>query len=118
MKTVLIVDDAAFMRMILKNILNKNGFEIIGEAENGRIAFAKYKELRPDIVTMDLTMPEIDGIEATKEIIKFDPQAKIIMISAMGQEPMVKEAVLSGAKGFIVKPFKEDVISNAINKIL
>lgn len=117
MKKVLIVDDAAFMRVSIKNMLSKNGYEIIGEAENGKIALQKYQELGPDVVTMDITMPEMDGLTSLKKILELDPGANIIMISAMGQESMVREAVLSGAKGFIVKPFKEDVIVAALNNL-
>lgn len=117
MARVLIVDDAAFMRASLKLMLEKNGFQVIGEAENGLVGIKKYKELSPDIVTMDITMPEMDGIQAIKEIMKVDPKSKIIVVSAMGQEPYVREAVLSGAKGFIVKPFKEDQIVKALGKI-
>lgn len=117
MKKVLIVDDAAFMRMTLRRILEKNGFEVIGEAENGEIGVTKYKELKPDLVTMDMTMPEKDGIAALKGIKEYQPQAKVIMISAMGQEAMVKEAVVSGAKAFIVKPFQENYVVETLNKI-
>ncbi len=117
MKKVLIVDDAIFMRSALKMMLEKNGFEVIGEAENGSVAIQKYKLLRPDIVTMDITMPEMDGIEALKVIRAFDGNAKIITISALGQECYVREAVMSGAKGFIVKPFKEDQIIKVLNKL-
>jgi two-component system, chemotaxis family, chemotaxis protein CheY len=117
MKKVLIVDDAAFMRVSIKNMLAKNGYEIIGEAENGKIAIQKYQELSPDIVTMDITMPEMDGLASIKKILEYNPSANIIMISAMGQESMVREAVLSGAKGFIVKPFKEEAIVSALNNI-
>lgn len=118
MKRVLIADDAAFMRALIKKILDKNGFKVVGEAENGKVAVMKYKELKPDIVTMDITMPEVSGTEALKSIREFDPEAKVIMISAMGQEVMVREAILMGAKSFIVKPFKEDHIIKTINKIL
>ncbi len=117
MKKVLIVDDAAFMRVSIKNMLTKNGYEVIGEAENGKIALQKYQELGPDVVTMDITMPEMDGLTSLKKILEMDPGANIVMISAMGQESMVREAVLSGAKGFIVKPFKEDVITAALNNL-
>jgi len=117
MSKVLIVDDAAFMRISIKNMLTKNGYEIIGEAENGAIGVEMYKELQPDIVTMDITMPEMSGLDALKEIIKTDPQAKVVMVSAMGQEAMVREAIVSGAKGFIVKPFKEEGIIAAIKKL-
>lgn len=115
---VLVVDDADFMRYTIKLMLNKNGFTVVGEAENGNIAIKKYMELKPDIVTMDITMPEMSGIEALKNIMQFDSKAKIVMISAMGQELMVKEAIMFGAKSFIIKPFKEDVIIKTLNKIL
>lgn len=118
MKKVLIVDDAAFMRMAIKNYLVKNGFEDIEEAQNGMEALQKYKELKPDIVTMDITMPEMTGLEALKAIIDFDSNAKVVMVSAMGQEIMVKEAIMNGAKSFIVKPFKEDHVVKTLIKIL
>ncbi|MGE5613580.1 MAG: response regulator [Bacillota bacterium] len=117
MKRVLIVDDAAFMRMSLKNMLERNGFRVVGEAENGIFALSKYKELKPDIVTMDITMPEMNGIEALKKIRAFDSKAKIVMVSALGQEPMIKEAILSGADYFIVKPFKEEHVVEVLNKV-
>jgi two-component system chemotaxis response regulator CheY len=117
MAKVLIVDDAAFMRISIKNMLTKNGYEVVGEAENGKIGVEKFKELSPDIVTMDITMPEMSGLEALKEIMTANPAAKVIMVSAMGQEAMVREAIMSGAKGFIVKPFKEDGIVSAIQKL-
>lgn len=117
MKKVMIVDDAAFMRISIKNILVKNGYEVCCEAENGAVAIAKYKEMQPDIVTMDITMPEMDGLASIKEILAFNPKANVIMVSAMGQESMVRDAILSGAKGFIVKPFKEDVILSAFQNI-
>ena len=117
MSTVLIVDDAAFMRISIKNMLTKNGYEVVGEAENGAIGVQMYKDLQPDIVTMDITMPEMSGLDALKEIQKADPKAKVVMVSAMGQEAMVREAIVSGAKGFIVKPFKEDGIIAAMKKL-
>lgn len=117
MKKVLIVDDAAFMRVSIKNMLTKNGYEVIGEAENGKVAIQKYQELSPDIVTMDITMPEMDGLASLKQILSINPTASIVMVSAMGQEGMVREAVLAGAKGFIVKPFKEDVILSALGNL-
>ena len=117
MAKVLVVDDAAFMRISIKNYLTKNGFEVIGEAENGLVAVEKYKELRPDIVTMDITMPEMSGLDAMKTIVGMDPGAKVLMVSAMGQEAIVRDAVLSGAKGFIVKPFKEEGLVNALRKL-
>ena len=116
--SVLLVDDAAFMRMILREILTKGGYNVVGEAENGIIAVTKYKELRPDIVTMDITMPEMDGITAVKEIKKIDPNAKIIMCSAMGQQAMVIEAIQSGARDFIVKPFQPVRVMEAMQKAL
>ncbi len=118
MKRVLIADDAAFMRMAIKTMLDKNGFEVVGEAENGHIAVRKFKELKPDIVTMDITMPEMTGIEALKSIKEIDPEAKVIMISAMGQEVLVREAIALGAKSFIVKPFKEDHVVKTLNKVM
>jgi two-component system chemotaxis response regulator CheY len=116
-KKVLIVDDAAFMRMLLKDIITKAGYEVVGEASNGAEAIEKYKELKPDIVTMDITMPEMNGIEATKEIMKVDPNANIIMCSAMGQQMMVVEAIQAGAKDFIVKPFQQGRVVEALSKI-
>ncbi|OWZ84240.1 response regulator [Natranaerobius trueperi] len=115
---VLIVDDAAFMRMMIKDILTKNGFEVVGEAVNGQEAVEKYDEVSPDLVTMDITMPEKDGIEALKEIKEKDSAANIIMCSAMGQQSMVIEAIQAGAKDFIVKPFQPDRVMEAINKAL
>ncbi len=117
MSKIMIVDDAAFMRITIKNMLKKSVHEVVGEAENGKVAIERYLSLTPDIVTMDITMPEMDGLTALKEILRLNPKANIIMISAMGQENMVREAVLSGAKGFIVKPFKEEGILSAINKL-
>jgi len=114
---VLIVDDAAFMRLSMKTMMEKNGFEVVGEAENGAVAILKYNELKPDIVTMDITMPVMDGLQALKQIIKLDAKAKVIMITAMGQEIMVKDAVISGAKGFIIKPFKEMDVVQTIEQI-
>lgn len=115
---ILIVDDAAFMRMMIKDILTKNGFEVVGEAVDGAQAVEKYKETSPDLVTMDITMPEMDGITALKEIKKFDPNAKIVMCSAMGQQAMVIDAIQAGAKDFIVKPFQADRVLEAIKKTL
>lgn len=114
MKKILIVDDATFMRTLIRSILEKNGYEVVAEASNGLEAIVKYKQLKPDIVTMDITMPEMSGIEALKQIIKIDSTAKVIMLSAMGQEVMVKEAIISGAKSFIVKPFTEINLLKAI----
>jgi two-component system, chemotaxis family, chemotaxis protein CheY len=118
MTKVLIVDDASFMRMMIKDILQKNGFEVIGEAANGIEAVNLYKKEKPDVVTMDITMPDMDGIEAVKEIRSFDPGAKVIMCSAMGQQSMVMDAIKSGAKDFIVKPFQADRVLEAIRKVV
>ena len=117
-KRVLVVDDAAFMRMMIKDILGKNGYEIAGEAENGSVAVDKYKEIKPDIVTMDITMPEMDGIAAVKEIMAFDPAAKVIMCSVMGQQSMVIDAIQAGAKDFIVKPFQPERVLEAVAKAI
>lgn len=115
---ILIVDDAAFMRMMVKDILSKNGFEVVGEAENGKVAIEKYKELKPDLITMDITMPEMDGIAAVKKIKEIDDSARIIMCSAMGQQAMVIDAIQAGAKDFIVKPFQPDRVIEAVRKAL
>jgi two-component system chemotaxis response regulator CheY len=117
-KKILIVDDAAFMRMMIKDILTKNGYEIVGEAQDGNEAIEKYKELEPDLVTMDITMPEMDGITALKEIRGINPDAVVIMCSAMGQQAMVIDAIQAGAKDFIVKPFQADRVLEAIQKAL
>lgn len=118
MAKVLIVDDAAFMRMMIKDILTKNGFEVVGEASNGVKAVELYKKEKPDIVTMDITMPDMDGIEAVKAIKGIDANAKVIMCSAMGQQSMVMDAIRAGAKDFIVKPFQADRVLEAITKVL
>ncbi len=116
--SVLIVDDALFMRMMIKDILSKDGFEIVGEAENGVEAVKKYAELHPDLVTMDIVMPEMDGIEAVRNIIKIDPAARVRMCSAMGQQPLVVEALEAGAKDFIIKPFQPAKVVEAVRKAL
>ena len=117
-KNILICDDAAFMRMMIKDILTKNGYEIAGEAENGAKAVEKYNETKPDLVLMDITMPEKDGIQALKEIKAGDPSAAVIMCSAMGQQAMVIEAIQSGAKDFIVKPFQAERVLEAVKKVV
>ncbi|WP_026476012.1 response regulator [Alkaliphilus transvaalensis] len=117
-KGILIVDDAAFMGMMIKDVLSKNGFEVLGEAENGAKAVEKFKELQPALTIMDITMPEVDGIQAVKEIKKIDPNAKVIMCSAMGQQAMVIEAIQAGAKDFIVKPFQADRVIEAVKKVM
>ncbi|MGB3367877.1 MAG: response regulator [Acidaminobacteraceae bacterium] len=115
---ILVVDDAAFMRMMIRDVLTKNGYEVLGEAENGAKAVEKYKEVKPDLVIMDITMPEVDGIQAVKEIKAFDPNAKVVMCSAMGQQAMVIEAIQAGARDFIVKPFQADRVIEAVKKVL
>ena len=118
MATVLVVDDAAFMRMMLKDILTKGGYDVVGEAADGNEAVAKYNELKPDLVTLDITMPNKDGLEALKEIRANDPNATCIMCSAMGQQAMVIDAIQAGAKDFVVKPFQPDRVLESIHKVL
>ena len=117
-KNILICDDAAFMRMMIKDILSKNGYNVAGEAENGAKAVEKYNELKPDLVLMDITMPEMDGIQALKKIKENDPSASVIMCSAMGQQAMVIESIQSGARDFIVKPFQADRVLEAVKKVV
>lgn len=116
-KRVLVVDDAAFMRMMVRDALAKQGHEVVGEAANGRIAIDQYKALSPDVVFMDITMPEMTGLEAVAGIRAFDPTAKIIMCSAMGQQGMVIDAIKAGAIDFIVKPFQMERITEAMKKV-
>ena len=116
-KNILICDDAAFMRMMIKDILTKNGYNVAGEAENGMKAVEKFKEVNPDLVLMDITMPEMDGIQALKEIKKLDGGAKVIMCSAMGQQAMVIESIQAGAKDFIVKPYQTKRVNEAEKKV-
>lgn len=118
MARILIVDDAKFMRLTLANILNNANHEIVGEAENGLEAVELYRQETPDLVTMDITMPEMSGIEAVRKIREEFPDAKIIMCSAMGQQKMVVEAIEAGAKDFIIKPFDENRVLEAINRVL
>ena len=117
-KSILICDDAAFMRMMIKDILVKNGYNIAGEAENGVKAVEKYQETNPDLVLMDITMPEMDGIQALKKIKAIDPNASVVMCSAMGQQAMVIESIQAGAKDFIVKPFQADRVLEAVKKVI
>ena len=117
-KRILIVDDAVFMRMKLKDILEKNGYEVAGEAQNGQEAFDKYQAEKPDLVTMDITMPEVDGLDALKMIKQADPNAKVVMCSAMGQQGMVMDAIKSGAVDFIVKPFDTERVIQSLDKAL
>lgn len=117
MKKVLVVDDAIFMRMTIKKMLEKSNYEVIGEAANGAIGVDLYKQLQPDFVTMDITMPEMTGIEALKMIKAFDHNAKVIMVTALGQEGMVREAIISGAKNYLVKPFTEERLLQVLDKL-
>jgi two-component system chemotaxis response regulator CheY len=117
---VLVVDDATFMRSMIKDILqNASGrYEVVGEASNGREAIARYRELNPQLVTMDIVMPQLDGIEATREILKIDPAANVVMCSAMGQEALVVESISAGARDFIVKPFTSERVLQVLAKVL
>ena len=118
MARVLVVDDAAFMRKMVGDALAKGGHEVVGEASNGNEAVESYQALRPDITTLDITMPEKDGLSALKEIMALDPTARVVMCSALGQESKVLEAVKSGAKDFVVKPFQPDRVIDAVGKAL
>ncbi len=118
MKSVLVVDDAAFMRMAIKTALKKDKFNVIAEAEDGSMAVEKYINLSPDIVTMDIVMPKMSGLEALRRIIQYDPDARVVMVSAMGQEIMVRKAIMLGAKSFIVKPFQDDHVIKSLNHVL
>lgn len=117
-KNILVCDDAAFMRMMIKDILTKNGYNVVAEAENGQKAVEKFNETKPDLVLMDITMPEMDGIQALKKIREMDSSAAVIMCSAMGQQAMVIEAIQSGAKDFIVKPFQAERVLEAVKKVV
>jgi two-component system chemotaxis response regulator CheY len=115
---VLVCDDAIFMRTMISDILSQAGFEVVGEAESGIQAVAKYHELKPDLVTMDIVMPDMGGIEAVREICKADPEARILMCSAMGQQALVVEAIQAGAKDFVVKPFQPSRVLEAVQRVL
>lgn len=117
-KRILVVDDAMFMRKMLTDILTKAGYEVVAEAGNGEEAFTKYKEFEPDLVTMDITMPEVSGLEGVKRIVSVYPNANVLMCSAMGQETMVIESVKSGAKGFLVKPFVAEKVIAEVQKLI
>lgn len=117
-RTVLIVDDAVFMRTMISDILKQAGFEVVGEAASGVEAIEKYKELQPDLVTMDIVMPDMGGIDAVKEIMKTDPSARILMCSAMGQQGLVVEAIQAGARDFVVKPFQPSRVLEAVQRLL
>ncbi len=114
--TVMICDDAGYMRGLITNILTEAGYEVVGEAENGAVAVEKYKELQPDLVTMDVVMPEVSGIDALREIMKIDPNARVLMCTAIGQDRLMVEAKEAGAKGFILKPFKPSNILDAVKE--
>ena len=116
--TVLVCDDAIFMRTMISDILSQAGIEVVGEAESGSQAVAKYRQLKPDLVTMDIVMPDMGGIEAVREICKTDPEAKILMCSAMGQQALVVEAIQAGAKDFVVKPFQPSRVLEAVQRLM
>jgi two-component system, chemotaxis family, chemotaxis protein CheY len=116
--TVLICDDAIFMRTMIGDILTQAGFQIVGEAETGLQAVQKYRELKPDLVTMDIVMPDMGGIDAVREIMKEDPAAKVLMCSAMGQQALVIEAIQAGARDFVVKPFQPSRVLEAVQRVL
>src|SRR3954471_19303048 len=118
MARILVVDDAAFMRKMVTDALTKGGHEVIGEAGNGTEAVEQYQSLKPDLTTLDITMPEKDGLSALKDIIAMDPSAKVIMCSALGQESKVLESIKAGAKDFVVKPFQADRVLDAVGKAL
>jgi two-component system chemotaxis response regulator CheY len=115
---VLVVDDAIFMRKMISDILEGNDMEIVGEADTGALAVEKYNELKPDLVTMDIIMPEMNGIDAVRQIIASDPQARIVMCSALGQQALVQDAIAAGAKDFLIKPFNPSRVIEVINKVL
>ena len=117
MKKILVVDDAKVVRMVVSQILKRNGFQVVGEAANGREAFEKYKALKPDAVTMDITMPEVDGIQGLKDIMAYDNHAKVIMISALDQRDALAEAIRHGAADYVVKPFEDDRMISALHEI-
>ena len=116
--TVLVCDDAIFMRTMISDILTQAGYEVIGEAETGTQAVERFKELNPDLVTMDIVMPDMGGIDAVREIVKIAPQAKVLMCSAMGQQALVVEAIQAGAKDFVVKPFQPSRVLEAVQRVL
>ena len=115
---VLIADDLTFIKLVLRSLVEKAGFRVVGEASNGEEAIELYQDKRPDVVLMDITMPKVDGLTALKEILKIDPEAKIIMCSAMGQQSLIVQALQLGAKDFIVKPFRDERVIGAIKNLL
>lgn len=116
-KTVLLVDDSTYMRLKMKSLVEKLGYQVVGEGANGREGVEKYKLLHPDILCLDITMPEMDGVEALRQVMAHDPKAVVVMISAMGQERIVMETVLAGAKNFIVKPYQDDKVAEVLGKL-
>ncbi|MHB8073920.1 response regulator [Desulfosporosinus fructosivorans] len=114
---ILVVDDSLFMRKVVRSVLERGGHQVIGEASNGQDAISQYRDLKPELVIMDITMPVLGGMESLKEILRYAPDAKVLMCSAMGQESMVKECIRYGAKGFIIKPFKADLLLKEITNI-
>ncbi|MFQ5702790.1 MAG: response regulator [Gemmatimonadales bacterium] len=116
--TVLICDDAIFMRTMISDILNQAGYEVVGEAESGIQAVEQFRLLKPDLVTMDIVMPDMGGIDAVREIMKIDSGARILMCSAMGQQALVVEAIQAGAKDFVVKPFQPSRVLEAVQRVL
>ena len=117
MSSVIIIDDSTFMRRMMKRILTANGYTVIAEASNGKDGVERYKENNPDIVTMDVVMDEMDGLEALKQIMAYNPAAKVVMVSSMGQEIVVREAIMAGAKGFIFKPFEESLVIDVLRRL-
>lgn len=117
-KTVLIVDDISFIRKTLKQILTNQGYRVIGEAENGEEAIQMYRDTRPALVTMDLVMPVMNGVEATKKILQVDSKARIVILSAMMQENLVTEAIIAGAKDYIMKPFQTDEVARVLGQVI
>lgn len=117
-KRVLVTDDTAFMRFLMQKILTENGYDVVGEADNGKAAVRMYEELRPDLVTMDITMPILNGVEALKRIRALDSEARVLMVSALGQRTMVMQALREGARGFLVKPFEQEKVLRAVEEAL
>ena len=117
LKSILVADDSTFMRALIKDVLGKAGYKVVGEAENGIVCIEKYKELSPEIVTLDVTMDKMDGMQTLSALMKIDPAVKVLMISALGQEGIVREAIAIGAKAFVVKPFKKEFLISALSRI-
>lgn len=117
MASVMIVDDALFMRRMLRDILESADFEVIGEAENGEAAVEMFERLRPTLVTMDVVMPHLNGVEATRKILELEPQTRVVMVSAMGQESMILEAMEAGASDYIVKPFRKEEVVETLRRV-